>query len=140
MIKKFMSEALLTVFMDKKARKILHAKRTAKETLMAASNVEPVVALTKSENDPLSDMGHDKITALIRESLDTAEKEVIDKKIKPLNKTSKSADKQSREDLIENALIIFKSKSHIIDDLPVEQQKKLKLLAFQIFGEQLKDG
>jgi hypothetical protein len=102
--------------------------------------VDPFVALTQSENDPLKDMDHDKVTALIRESLNTAKSEIIDKKIKPPNKISKSADNHSREDLIENALTIFKSKSHIIDELPAEQRKKLKLLAFQIFGEQLKDG
>jgi hypothetical protein len=140
MIKKIMTGALLTVFMDKKARKTLHAKRTAKKTSTAVSNEDPIVALTQPRNDPLSDMGHDKITDLIKESLFTAEKEIIDKKIKPVNKVSKSADIQSREDLIENALIIFKSKSHIIDELPAEQRKKLKILALQIFGEQLKDG
>lgn len=135
-----MSEALLTVFMDKKARKILHATRTANKMSSAASNVDPVVALTQFKNDPLKDMDHDKVTALIRESLNTAKSEIIDKNIKPLNKISKSADNHSREDLIENALTIFKSKSHIIDELPAEHRKKLKLLAFQIFGEQLKDG
>ena len=135
-----MTEALLTVFMDKKARKILHAKRAAKETPTARLYQDSVVTLTQSESNPLSDMDQDKITALIRESLDTAEKEVIDKKIKPINKELKSSVSESREELIENALIIFKSKSHIIDELPSEQREKLKLLAYQVFGEQLKDG
>ena len=136
-----MSEALLSVFMDKKARKILYAKRTTKDKPTVSSNIDPYVAPTKSVNDPLSAMDHDKISTLVKDSLNTPEDSVVDKKkLNTLNKTSKSADCQNREDLIENALVIFKSKSHIIDELPTEQQKKLKLLAFQLFSEQLKDG
>jgi hypothetical protein len=144
MIKKFMSKALLSVFMDKKARKILHAVRTAKEMPTTSSKVNPLVDLSQSqsqsESDPLSYMDNDKITALIRESLDKAEKEVIDTQKSPLNKTTKSAVSQSRLDLIDNALTIHKSKSHIIDELPAEQRERLKLLAFQLFSEQLKDS
>ena len=66
------------------------------------------------------------------------EKEEVDEKKKTINNPVVTAISQSRQDLIENALIIFKSKSHIIDDLPADQQKKLKILAFQVFGEQLK--
>ena len=140
MIKKIISKALLTMFMDKKARKTLHALQIEKKMSTVTIKVETDIALSQSEHDPLSDMDHDKITALIRESLDTAEKEVTDKKNKSINKNTKSAVSKSRKDLIENALIIFKSKSHIIDELPAEQQEKLKLLAFQVFGEQLKDS
>jgi predicted nucleotidyltransferase len=135
MIKKFMSKALLTVFMDKKARKALYAVRTATDMPVVPSKVG---AISHTDSKLLDNMDHDEITALIRESLETAKKEEVDEKKKTINNPVVTAISQSRQDLIENALIIFKSKSHIIDDLPADQQKKLKILAFQIFGEQLK--
>ena len=127
MIKKLMSKALLTVFMDKKARKTLHAVRTAKDTHVAPSKLASPLADAQSEQDPLGYMHHDEITSLIRESLNKAKKEIGDTKKNPLNEASKSAIIQSRQDLIEKAITIHKSKSHIIDDLPTEQRKKLKL-------------
>jgi hypothetical protein len=139
MIKKIVSKALLTVFMDKKARKILHAVRTARETPTTASKVNTLVSVSQPEYEPHS-LNHAEITSSIKESLDTAEEQVADTKKSASNKTKKPAVNQSRQNLIENALSIHKSKSHIIDQLPAEQRKKLKLLAFQLFSEQLKDG
>ena len=131
---------LLTVFMDRKAREVLNAVRTAKEIPTTSSKVNSLDGLSQSENSPLNYMNSDKITTLIRESLDTVKKEVLDTKKSSINKAINPAVSQSRLDLIENALNIHKSKSHIIDELPVEQREKLKLLAFQLFNEQLKDS
>ena len=133
-----MSKALLTVFMDKKARKTLYAVRTAKDMPAVPSKVDPIVNVAHADSKLPGNMEHDEITALIRESLEAAKKEDIDKKKKTINKSIITDVSQSRQDLIENALIIFKSKSHIIDELPEEQQMKLKALAYHVFGEQLK--
>ena len=140
MIKKFMSKALLTIFMDKKARSTLHAIRKAKDTPKAPSKVDPKISVHPADAKMLNDMSNNEITDLIRESLETAKKEVVDEEKNTTTKSSKSINNQSREDLLENALNIFKSKSYIIDELPIEQRKKLKLLALKVFGEQLNDG
>jgi hypothetical protein len=149
MIKKFMSKALLSIFMDKKARTTLDKARAEKKQPVASLEMKPAEvspetkpsrALSQSEPDPLSEMNYDEITALIRDSLDAAEHEVIYNKKKALDKKSKSTANPSRQDLINKALAIHKSQSHIFDDLPEDQRQKLKLIAFQAFGEQLKNS
>ena len=149
MIKKFMSKALLSIFMDKKARTTLDKARAEKKQPDASLEMKPAEvspetkpsrALSQSEPDPLSEMNYDEITALIRDSLDAAEHEVIYNKKKALDKKSKSTANPSRQDLINKALAIHKSQSHIFDDLPEDQRQKLKLIAFQAFGEQLKNS
>ena len=149
MIKKFMSKALLSIFMDKKARTTLDKARAKKNQPDASLEMKPAEvspetkpsrALSQSEPDPLSEMDYDEITALIRDSLDAAEHEVIYNKKKALDKKSKPTAKPSRQDLINKALAIHKSQSHIFDDLPEDQRQKLKLIAFQAFGEQLKNS
>ncbi|MGY9062408.1 MAG: hypothetical protein ACKVG1_08960 [Rhodospirillales bacterium] len=149
MIKKFMSKALLSIFMDKKARTTQDKARAEKKQPDASLEMKPAEvspetkpsrALSQSEPDPLSEMDYDEITALIRDSLDAAEHEVIYNKKKALDKKSKSTANPSRQDLINKALAIHKSQSHIFDDLPEDQRQKLKLIAFQAFGEQLKNS
>ena len=144
-----MSKALLSIFMDKKARTTLDKARTEKKQPDASLEMKPAEvspetkpsrALSQSEPDPLSEMNYDEITALIRDSLDAAEHEVINNKKKALDKQSKSTANLSRQDLINKALAIHKSQSHIFDDLPEDQRQKLKLIAFQAFGEQLKNS
>jgi hypothetical protein len=149
MIKKFMSKALLSIFMDKKARTTLDKARAKikqpdasleMKPAEVSPEIKPSRALSQSEPDPLSEMDYDEITALIRDSLDAAEHEVIYNKKKALDKKSKSTANPSRQDLINKALAIHKSQSHIFDDLPEDQRQKLKLIAFQAFGEQLKNS
>ena len=149
MIKKFMSKALLSIFMDKKARTTLDKARAKRKQPDASLEMKPAKAspetkpsgtLSQSEPDPLSEMDYDEITALIRDSLDAAEHEVIYNKKKALDKKSTSTANPSRQDLINKALAIHKSQSHIFDDLPEDQRQKLKLIAFQAFGEQLKNS
>ena len=149
MIKKFMSKALLSIFMDKKARTTLDKARAGKKQPEASLEMKPAEAspetkpsgaLSESEPDQLSEMDYDKITTLIRDSLDAAEHEVINNKKKALDIKSKSTANPSRQDLINKALAIHKSQSHIFDDLPEDQRQKLKLIAFQAFGEQLKNS
>lgn len=140
MIKKFMFKALLSVFMDKKARTTLNKTRTGKKQPEASPETKPAGALSQSEPDPLSEMDYDEITALIRDSLDAAEQEVTDNKKKALDQESRSTANPSRQDLINKALAIHKSQSHIVDDLPKDQRQKLKLIAIQAFSEQLKNS
>lgn len=137
MIKKFVSKALLSVFMDKKARKTLDASRAVK-----SKNSAPIATTPKDDSDadviqrvtdPLTAMSHDEVTALIRESLDAAEHEIVEKKTKPVANPNRQA-------LIDQALAVHRSKSHIIDELPDEQREKLVYMATQALGARLKGG
>lgn len=137
MIKKFVSDALLSVFMDKQARQNLKAVRDAKagrapkkEKIASAGNTSGEIAAA-TDTDPIGSMGQDEVTALIRESLSAAEQEISDKKVK-------RAANPGRQALIDEALAIHSSKKHIVDDLPEEQRQKLIFMAQQALGEQLK--
>ncbi|NQW00079.1 MAG: hypothetical protein HQ483_10310 [Rhodospirillales bacterium] len=137
MIKKFVSDALLSVFMDKKARQKLQAARDLKGKTKAAA---PPPAASKTgqpaaqktfADEPIEVMGQDEIAALIRESLDAAEHEITEKK-------QKHAANPGRQALINQALAIHQSKKHIVDELPKEQREKLLFMAQQALGAQLK--
>lgn len=138
MIKKIVSDALLSVFMDKKAREKLKASRSAKsnkKTLASsaaadAQNVAKGDLPARVEPDPLDNMDKDEITSLIRESLDAAAQEITDKK-------RKHAANPGRQALIEQAMAIHQSKKHIIDELPEEQREKLLFMAQQALGARL---
>ena len=139
MIKKFMSNALLSVIMDKKARQKLD---TAQKT---TSNPNPrsersgtrdhqqAITVPQARPDPVEIMDTDEINTLIRDSLDAAEQEIAEKK-------TKHAANPDRQALIDNALAIHKSKRHIVDELPEEQRQKLHVMATKAFGVRLKDG
>ncbi len=136
MIKKLVSDALLSVFMDKKARQKLQDSRAAKSKTKTKSDV-PTVSQTKHSPapehiaaDPLGVMGQDEITALIRDSLDAAEQEISEKK-------HKHAANPGRQALINEALAVHKSKKHIVDELPEEQRQKLLYMAKQALGARL---
>lgn len=137
MIKNFVSDALLSVFMDKKARQKLKTSRKAKAARAPAKGADkpvgdgPDAPPTPAAADPMETMGQDEVTALIRESLNAAEQEISDKK-------NKRAANPSRQALIDKALAIHSSKQHIVDDLPEEQREKLLFMAQQALGEQLK--
>ncbi len=135
MIKKFVSNALLSVFMDKQARQKLNATRATKNKKGA-----PESALPKSSSDadviqrvtdPIAAMNKDEVAALIRESLDAAEHEIIEKK-------TKRAANPGRQALIDQAIAIHRSKSHIVDELPEEQREKLVFMAQQALGDRIK--
>jgi len=137
MIKKFVSNALLSVFMDKKARQKLQASRDSKSGKTAgsgranAADNAPPYDQPVDGGDPIQDLDADEINELIRDSLNAAEQEISEKKVK-------RASNPKRQALIDEALAIHKSKKHIVDELPEEQRQKLLFMAQQALGAQLK--
>jgi len=155
MIKKFFSNALLSVVMDKKARDKINALQDSKS--------QPAPAETEAASDMdiprfLPDKGDQPKAAkhnrpphipphrppaveeedpglLIREALETAERELAQK----LNPTHKGKPvTPERQALIDQAMAIHQSKSHILDDLDQDQRDKLYVMAMQALNEQIK--
>ena len=127
MIKKFISKALLSVVMDKKARQKLEGNRSAnKEGRKKASQkdsdeLDPPLKYDPAPPPPPSDnnMTDDEVEELVRSSLDTARQE-LEKKPKPTTE---------RQALIQQALAIRKSKAHVLANLSAEQKEKLAAMA-----------
>ena len=149
MIKKLVSNALLSIVMDKKAREkynaVKEAKRLEREDhpLPDRANASPT-QLTES-TIPTSTPGRapefsssppraddDDPEALIREALESAELELIEKR----NKKPMTSERQA---LIDQAMAIHNSKSHILDELDPEHREKLTFMALKAldknFGE-----
>ncbi len=126
--------------MDKQARQKLKASRDAKSgvtpknkpPVAEAKEVSDLDLIPKIIPDPMDEMGQDEITALIRESLDAAEQEIVEKK-------RKHTANPGRQALIEEAMSIHRQKKHIVDELPAEQREKLLFMAQQALGARL-DG
>jgi len=146
MLKKIVSNALLSMVMDKKARDKLGALRDAKKQRKQHSGdvgkpTETAPEIDKPvdrENElaqefartppprPRAPDGPDVVddpAELIRQSLDAAEKELLDRQARMGRMT------KGRRALIAEAMAIHRSKSHIIDELDPEQREKLKVLA-----------
>lgn len=131
MIKKFVSNALLSVFMDKQARDKLQARNSAKPQLQAHQRPSSDIENLEDEmvgGDPLENMSKDDVTALIRESLDEAEREID-------NRKAKHTANPGRQALIDEAMSIQRSKRHIVEELPPEQREKLMFMALKTLGD-----
>ena len=132
MIKKFVSNALLSVFMDKQAREKLESARNPKQKPVPAPDNTSVPDIDDLENqlvggDPINNMNRDEVAALIRDSLDEAEREIVSRK-------AKHAANPNRQALIEQAMTIHRSKRHIVDELPPAQREKLMYMALKTLG------
>jgi len=149
MIKKFLSNALLSVVMDKKARRKLEISRGGKPDNKQAKKrpksestnpdttrplkVDPEKNIASLSNALLGappppppaggktpdEMSRGEIDALIKQSLQTAEDE-----LKPKPKIN-----PERQALIQQALSIRNQQAKILDDLDPEQREKLTALA-----------
>ena len=131
MIKKFVSNALLSVFMDKQAREKLQSKNKPKASARSKpSSPTDVIDLENQMigGDPLENMNKEEVAALIRDSLDEAEREIVSQK-------TKRAANPDRQALIDQALSIQRSKRHIVDDLPPDQREKLMFMALKTLGD-----
>ena len=148
MIKKLVSNALLSMVMDKKAREKFNAAREAKRRHKdgdaepeAATAASPHAAKTKSNTNapvPAAQRSRppggdaDDAGELIRQALEEAELELISKR----KKKSMTPERQA---LIEHATAIHRSKSHVLDDLDPEHREKLTFMAMKAldrnFGE-----
>jgi len=131
MIKKFVSNALLSVFMDKQARDKLQAKNKPNTSPQPQPSSPNNIADLENQmigGDPLENMNKDEVAALIRDSLDEAEREIVSSK-------AKRAANPDRQALIDQALAIQRSKRHIVDELPPDQREKLMFMALKTLGD-----
>lgn len=91
MIKKFLSQAMLSIVMDKQAKEKYQARKALKQSTKAPPQAEkPRVRENQAGPEPLS-----------------------------------------RQQLIQNALAVHKEKSKVLDDLTINERRKLQLLAMQ---------
>jgi len=158
MIKKLVSNALLSMVMDKKAREKFSAAQEAKRRPddadaqpqdrprakpkgKARASAEPGLrdadapapgrapAPSQTRHPPA---GEDDAEALIREALESAELELV-------NKRKRKSMTPERQALIEQAMAIHQSKSHLLDELDPEHRDKLTFMAMKAldrnFGE-----
>jgi hypothetical protein len=153
MIKKLVSNALLSMVMDKKAREKFNAvqddKRRKRDGLAPAerANNAPDQPAATANTTPAPTPGREPASAfsasppraddddpeaLIREALESAELELIEKR----NKKPMTSERQA---LIDQAMAIHNSKSHILDELDPEHREKLTFMALKAldknFGE-----
>lgn len=116
MFKKLVSKALLSVVMDKSARDNLEIKKKIKQARKAETPPPPE---PEPDPHPMSSMSHEETRQLILDSLKAAEEEL----------GRKPEMTSEREALIENAMAVHRSKTHILDDISEEQRQKLYVLA-----------
>ncbi len=160
MIKKLVSNALLSMVMDKKAREKFTAAQEMKRKQQGGDAVTPAPSPTAASPAPKGAPttaakaiertpapkaairaeprtrppvdGSDDDAALIREALESAELELISKR-------QKKTMTPERQALIEQAMAIHRSKSHVLDELDPEHRDKLTFMALKAldrdFGE-----
>jgi len=123
MIKKLVSDALLSIVMDKNARKTLEARNTikkaAKDTVAAKA---PADESDNARGDTSGLAGDSAETRkLIADSIAAAEREFLEKpKLSP-----------ERQALIAQALSVQRDKAHVFDGLTQEQREKLYVVALK---------
>ncbi|MFB0951144.1 MAG: hypothetical protein QMB02_00010 [Rhodospirillales bacterium] len=114
------SRVLLSIFIDKNARKKLDEIQAAKNCTLKKS-IAPAKANKKSaDNDDLDVLPE----TLVQQAIDSASAELERKKNLP----------PGRQALIEQALSIHDQKTKLLDDLPKEQREKLVVMAMHAFG------
>ena len=161
MLKKFVSNALLSVVMDKKARERLQAAKESKKhsDQPTASTSTPEIAAPgnasrassgkkspKKKSDfqaradrygallagaapPSGDAVEEDTADLVRQALESAESELA-------NNRDRKPMTPNRKALIDQAMAIHKSKSHILDDLDDESREKLYVMAMEALKDQ----
>lgn len=123
MFKKLVSKAFLSVVMDKSARDNLEIKKKIKQARKTEAPPTPSEVPPTAEPDPgsLASMSHEETRQLIVDSLKAAEEEL----------GRKPEMTSEREALIEEAMAVHRSKTHILDDISEEQRQKLYVLALK---------
>jgi len=147
MLKKFVSNALLSVVMDKKARDKLQAVKDSKKRGAEPAPTDPTVekpsaASSKEKSElearadrygamlagaapPSGDAVEESPDELIRQALESAEAELLNKK------RGKKPMTPERQALINQAMAIHQSKTHLLDDLDDESREKLYVMAME---------
>ena len=123
MIKKFVSKALLSFVMDKDARDRIETRKKSKPARKALSPdraPDPARELPDPEPvQPPRQMETEDTHELILDALRAAEQELTEKpKMTP-----------ERQDLIQQAMKVYRSKEHVLNGLSQEQRDKLYVVA-----------
>lgn len=114
------SRALLSIFIDKNARKKLDEIQAAKTGKPNKENT-PAKANKKTTHDDDLDVLPE---TLVQQAIESASAELERKKNLP----------PGRQALIEQALSIHDQKTKLLEDLPEEQREKLVVMAMHAFG------
>ncbi len=119
MIRKLVSDALLSIVMDKNARKTLEARKTIGK---AAKQIAAAKAPMDATGDGDRLAGDTQETRrLIADSIAAAEREFLEKpKLSP-----------ERQALIAQAMSVQRSKEHVLEGLTQEQREKLYVVALK---------
>ncbi len=110
MIKKFVSKALTSVFLDKSARRTMEEKRRINS--LAAAGPAPM-------------------PEMIRQDLNAG----LDAKLENFRRQAANPATRERRELIQNALRIHGAKSKILENLSAEERRKLHAMAMTIFAD-----
>lgn len=102
--------AFMSLFLDKRARESLKAVKTGQPAAAQSATQSPVAAAPQTPPHPTQD----EINARLDEAVEAR---------------ARNAASPDRRALIEQARQIHADKSKILDDLPEEQQRKLKAMA-----------
>ncbi len=142
MFKKFVSKTLLSMVMDKSAREKFEAvqevKRAQKKNkpddaqrpsaVMATDAARKTAAsIPAAPVPPPPDHEADDTASLVREALESAERELVAKKTRP----PMTGDRQA---LIKEAMSIRRSQSKVLDELDPKQREKLMFMALKSLG------
>lgn len=145
-----------TVFLNKDARDamdkrdaVLRRKAgadgpsgSASESLAdAAANAERAAASEENLRDKANATDLDRET--IREAIASAHREVMEQGDQPPDPVEKAltrskAPKQEHDELVESAMLIYRQKQKVLDDLDPASKKKLRMMAQTVFGSQIK--
>jgi len=131
MLKKFVSDALLSVVMDKGARKKLKERQKQKTKLAERPQTSRNPPVLESEEDILS---------TISDALAEARAEVLGNSSPPPSATAKRTTSPSsptvpktasaeRQELLKQAMAIHRQKQDVLDDLAPETREKLMIMA-----------
>lgn len=120
MIKKLVSDALLSLVMDKSARETLEARKTIKKAVKQIEAANGGNGAGPDRGDSLEG-DSEETRKLIAESIAAAEREFLEQpKLSP-----------ERQALITEAMSVQASKQHLLDNLSQEQREKLYVVALK---------
>ncbi len=123
MIGKFISKALASVFMDKRARENLERKKKKKKPRKPVAAPAPAVSPAPEPTRAIPPGGSESedVHQLIMDSLRAAEEELA----------AKPEMTSERQALIQQALEVQRSKEHVLQDLSQHEREKLYVMALK---------
>jgi len=135
MIKKLFSRALLSMVMDKDARRTLDAMGSDDATPTPSKKAKGKKAKSKPARPPNDDMLDDLPATLIQQAVDEARREAA---LPPEGGNTDGPGgpvSAERQKLIQQAMAVHKKQSKLLDELPPEEREKLTVMAMHAFGD-----